>query len=368
MDKAGAAMLVIALAGARAPEEEGPTPGEWLKGIARLFELISESGPAIALSVAGMITFVITVLLVYKAVRSDPGQLPRWFTFCVYFSLTFAVLLSLAGPSIRLVQGMSSGIPVTSAVKAIEKLRVNGRVRWLVRLIPYRAGVTNELDIAHLTALGSAGQRFVFVADYEELRGRTAEAAVEMVGGSLADADRVSAIIFPLERRMLFPANALGLLQVVARIDGEQGASAGYQAFAGSMGLNQEQTRLLTPSLDDLRAWSWERLAQHYVALCGAAQRFRCDERYSAHRLMGSLNRDWNPLGFAQRSLQTPCEGAIEEVCKSGDWDEVRPASEEFGARIFLIENYALEQLDGRVLVHFSDPERQVIPDIGLRP
>lgn len=96
-----------------------------------------------------------------------------------------------------------------------------------------------------------------------------------------------------------------------------------------------------------------------------------CDKpAYSALDLVGSLNRDWHPLGFSQkiRPSNDSCDVPFASYCAFSDWKAVRSGFyNKFGARAFLIRNLEIDRIPGRILIDFENPEKQVIPDIGLR-
>jgi hypothetical protein len=98
-------------------------------------------------------------------------------------------------------------------------------------------------------------------------------------------------------------------------------------------------------------------------------QKFRCAKPpYSEAELIGSVAKDWHPLGFANLGggAWDPCGADREAVCKIRDWNEATSTyRKKFGSRAFLFPNMSIGALTDRLLIEFSDPEREYIPDIG---
>jgi hypothetical protein len=80
---------------------------------------------------------------------------------------------------------------------------------------------------------------------------------------------------------------------------------------------------------------------------------------------MGDIARDWHPMGFSRRLPVGP-SGKQDQLCVDS-WQEIVEKPQEFGARVFLIENLLLSDISGRVLIDFRDAKRDVIPDLGLK-
>src|SRR5262249_49637328 len=127
-----------------------------------------------------------------------------------------------------------------------------------------------------------------------------------------------------------------------------------------------------------LTYWRFDSYFRYYPHYCKLAQTFRCDTRnaYSARPYLGGLNIDWHPLGFANRNAQhDPCDDNVDSYCAVSDvgspdksWKDAEAALKaDFGARVFFIENLSIDGIKDRVLIDFGEPERQFIPDIGLR-
>src|SRR4029077_3925660 len=204
-----------------------------------------------------------------------------------------------------------------------------------------------------------------FVADYSELRNLSVSEAVEKIGLSMDDIVGVSAIIFPITGRPLYPANARGVLQVVSNIDHEHAndPATEYRRFDGLA------TKIAPSELADhsIPSYGWEQFKQSYLRFCRLAQEFRCAETpYSAATRFGTLSRDWHPLGFARQTKEDPCNSAV-DLCstETAKWDDVvkKQIKEQQIARVFLIDNYAINSIPGRYMVDFDNPKDQKIID-----
>jgi len=58
----------------------------------------------------------------------------------------------------------------------------------------------------------------------------------------------------------------------------------------------------------------------------------------------------------------------IPSYCAFSNWKTVKANFySKFGARAFLIRNLEIDRIPGRILIDFENPDKQVIPDIGLR-
>jgi hypothetical protein len=336
---------------------------EAIEALQSLFGLLAESDLSLWLFLSGLLLIVVALVAIWKAA-------PRGVTFLL---IGFGIIFLVAGPAVSLLelareQPQEAGRATIPAKQVMQRLRVNAEVRWLARLIPFDPSKHPELSIDRITHLGRSDQRFTFVADYAELRGYRVIDAVAKVGGSLRNAERVSAILFPLDGRQLYPANARGLLQVVEAIDRTRGESdQSYQAFGVEDRLNKEERDDLKV-LDERNSWAFSRYGQKFGHYCRLAQEFRCDEKFSARALIGDLSRDWHPLGLSQQKLPAsdPCRNDPEKQCEIHSWEDTHKLAPSVGARAFLIENLELSTLAGRMLIDFSAPDQQRIPDLGF--
>src|SRR5262249_11374926 len=120
------------------------------------------------------------------------------------------MLFSAAGPGLALFWVSQTPLQRVARENAFVNLQSNNRVRWLVRLVPYNRIAEPDLAVGKLESLGPRNQLCSFVGAYEELAGYTAKDAVEMSGLIYEDLQNISAVIFPLGRTQLYPANARG--------------------------------------------------------------------------------------------------------------------------------------------------------------
>lgn len=329
---------------------------------------IANGGGSLTLWIAGLLFLILTIGLIYHAARSRPEEFNVFWRATLWVTLISSILSLFGGTALALLD-LSREVPTGFAPaqqtpgEGVINLADNKRVRWLVRLIPFDPKTSPELGIDRLTHLGRSDHRYTFVADYNELRGYTAEEAVLKVGGSTNDAGHVSAILFPLDGRQLIPANARGLLQVVKALDDDLGASRqNYRALSLEKRLTEiELTSLSSRAID---SYKWENYKNDYRQYCSQAIAFKNGD-YTAKTLIGGIARDWHPMGFSRRLPQGPSTEK-QDLCNIS-WEEMLKNSQEFGSRAFLIENLALPDISGRLLIHFRDPRNQVIPDLGLK-
>jgi hypothetical protein len=75
-------------------------------------------------------------------------------------------------------------------------------------------------------------------------------------------------------------------------------------------------------------------------------------------------------LGFSQKNPPAaPCAIPEDRYCAFAGWDKVRQEfKDNFGARAFLIENLDVKSIAGRIMIDFTDPQNQKIPEIALPP
>ena len=306
------------------------------------------------LTLAGLVLFVLSLALVRsKATKAAGG-----------FALV-ALLTIVSGQGLAIYEKAQAARHIAwsriEPAQAFERLRNNTRADWLIRLIAYdpRDG-DRRLSAGRIGYLGNTEQRYVFVADYAELRGYTAAEAVYKTGGSLRPGQHVTAIIFRLRDQDLYPASARGLLQVVGRLDSELGpAVPEYRPFSLN-GLTKEARENLADL--DITSWSWAKYSKYYREFSQAAASLQAGDA-TAKTLIGSIARDWSHLGYSRIvGLQGPREGPPEFRLSAADGSSV--AVKDFGARAFLIPNAKVAMLPGRTLIEFDAPERQVIPDL----
>jgi len=345
------------------------------ENIRTLFDLVRENRTSTFLSVVGLLLLIVGVLSARTALKSRPAEIKPWLKWLLFGSLSAGIVFSIGGAVFALLSDPKK-IPhgfdaiQTTPSTVLAHLKENSEVQWLIRLIPYDPYKSPEVSISRLTHLGRSDQRFSFVADYAELRGYSAYDAVQRVGGSMKSATRVSAVIFPVHGRQLYPANARGVLQVIKIIESDH--NQGDQAWAG-FNVDEKLSKAEIEDLerrDQINYWSWNSYGHYYKDYCAAVQKFRCgSQKFSAKLLMGDLSHDWHPLGFARKLPPPPSDEPCanpEAACGLTDWNNVSSFASTIGARVFLIENIELTRLDGRILIDFDEPKLEVIPDLGV--
>jgi hypothetical protein len=314
---------------------------------------------------------LVAILSIVSAIKSQAP--PVWLKALLFGSLSLGVLfcgLGAATSMMALSREVGRGFSASTASTAVvlANLKANAKVTWVIRLIPFDDEKQPELGISRLTYFGRSDQRFTFVGDYYELKGFTASDAVKRLGLSMEAATRVSAIIFPLNGRQLYPANARGVLQVVRKIESTRDrATENYAAFDVENNLRPDEIEDLK-KIDHHSYWNWNNYSGYYRTYCVLAQKYRCEKTiaFTAKSAMGDLNRDWHPIGLALAvpTDSDPCKKP-KDVCDIDDWKELEPLTSNIGARIFYLENEEISKLSGRVLIDFDKPDIQVIPDLG---
>jgi hypothetical protein len=244
--------------------------------------------------------------------------------------------------------------------ESFNRLQRNERVRYVIRLIPYDGKKEGEkLSVSKIATLGPPTKEWIFVGDYEELRNYTINQALYKMGipvGGLQN-PRATAIIFPLNGRMLYPANARGVLQVVKALDDVHERETGYKKY-------DFKTDDLS-ALQDLRiqswAWGyWKNSFRHFRDLVADI----LDHGYAATNFLSEIRPDWNPLGFASvEGLDDPGMNAPSFKISLENGEEIR--LKEYGARIFLMRNEGIDTIDNIMLCGFTDLNHDIIPDLG---
>ena len=180
--------------------------------------ILTSTPATVILSIVGLVLLCIAGALAVMAIKSKPGEMPRWAKWGLFVSLISGMLFSAAGPSLALFYVSKNVLRKMPVEEAFAHLEANEEVKWLIRLISYNANEEPGLGIDKLARLGPEEQLYSFVADYEELAGYTVKEAYEKTGQKYIGGNRVSAIIFPL-RTSLYPANARGLLKVIKEVE-----------------------------------------------------------------------------------------------------------------------------------------------------
>jgi hypothetical protein len=348
-----------------------------------------EDNTSLSLLILAVGLLSVAIFFSQKAFSLGAKATPAWLLLCLFVTYGGSIIAMAAAPSVRLLK-VRSYRPLRRS-DVLHNLKVNERVHYAIRLIPYRQDNRDYLGIGKLTNLGRCcdptatdpanqaclknpapqrctQQRYVFVADYAELRNLPVLEAVSKTGLPTEDVIGVSAIIFPLRGRPLYPANARGVLQIIDSIDREHANDPAtvYRRF--------EQLSQNMPStlLEDhqIPSYSWSSIRDMYPLYCSLAQTFRCAKpAFSAAGRFGTLSRDWHPLGFSRQTEELPCTPAVDlcAINKNGDWDDVvsRQIKEETIARVFLTDNYPIGDIPGRLMIDYDNPREQTIVDLG---
>ena len=237
----------------------------------------------------------------------------------------------------------------------------------MLRLIPYNPVTKPELAVSSLPSLGRLPQLYTFVASYHELRGYKVRDAVRMIGGAVRPGEHVSAIIFPVQPKLV-PANARGMLQIVSDIQTDHPDQIVKKLDLSQLSDDERQNLAYR---DSLPSWGFHAYATYYPTYCKLSQKFRCETpEYSARDYIGDIADDWTPLGFSTENPfeHGPCESQItENLCSISTWDEAgKQYEKDFGARAFLTKNSEISDLKDVYLIDFGEPDSQLIPDIGV--
>jgi len=294
--------------------------------------------------------------------HSSPGTLAGKRSLFAVALLIVSGLLVGGGISLRNpVEADRLPAPMNAAT-AFEDLQENRAVQWLVRLIAYDA-TTPELRIDQLKTLGAPHENFIFVADYAELRGYTANEAIHLAGGSLATGQQVSAVLFPLPSSILYPASVRGLLQVVQRIDQLHAQDANYRPSGLDAILSAEERQDLSDV--SLPSWAWNRYRGHFRSYEAKAKTLRDPNAPAdAIRFIGHIGGDWCEPGCASLHGHQVTDRQQQQELELPGGETI--TIERFGVRVFLINNFQIANLPGRMLIDFNEPDRQRIPYIEL--
>jgi hypothetical protein len=276
------------------------------------------------------------------------------------------MIFSAAGPGLALFWVSQTPIKKVTTDQAFDNLEKNSRADWLVRLIVFNAQTDPKLAVGKLEGLGPAQHKFAFVGNYQELVGYTAKEALQMTGGTFVPGSHISAIIFRLETP-LYPANARGLLQVIRDVEADKDLDIKQKFLQDSNLPTGDEFRELRSN--EIHSYRIENFRDRYPRYCELAYRFQCGGTFSARDHIGGLNPDWHPLGFSKRVADVgACEIPMKSYCAFSDWTAAKTAlRSQFGSRAFLIRNLEIERIPGRIMIDFDQPDRQVIPDIGIR-
>ncbi|MDP1866560.1 MAG: hypothetical protein Q8L13_09500 [Bradyrhizobium sp.] len=340
-------------------------PSSFFDAVREVLKLLLGSSSTAILSAVGLVLLLLAGVMAYVAVKSKPEDLSTFNKVALFVCLIGGILFSAAGPALALFYVSQNPIQTRHVDQRFEDLINNARVNFVVRLIAYDPIENPERGIDRLTKLGPQKQVYSFVADYNELVGRSVRDALEMLGSPYENGQHVSAVIFPLETR-LYPANARGLLQVIREVEAQSTIELKDRFFADSGMLKPDE-------IDDLReigihSYRVESFKSHYPRYCQMARTFFCGQ-FASRDQVGGLYRDWHPLGFSQKNPPTtPCSIPVHDFCTFTDWNQGRAnLKPKFGSRAFLLKNLEINRIPGRILISFEKEVDRVIPDIGAR-
>lgn len=348
-----------------------------VKGMGQFIDIIKNSTTATTLFVIGFVLLLITIICIRKILLSDAKQTPPWLTIFLFMCLVGSALFAASAAAISLT--FSTVNTRIELDELLNNLRSNKRVNHLIRMIAYDPISEPYLSVGKITHLGKQSQEFTFVADYDELRGYTVSEAIRRTGGTIQPGQHVTAFIFPIPRgKTLRPVNARGLLQVIRAIENSQLAMRENfhrfdvdSRFKPSNGTNNSAL-IEDLSNDNVASYSWAAYSGYYTRYCEAAIEFKCNKTYNARDLIGEISADWHPLGFARRSfpVQNVCLSKDESIrqCESKDWKDIEANIRDYiGARVFLMQNMMVSDIDGRYMIEFTQPELQIIPIISVK-
>jgi hypothetical protein len=325
-----------------------------IEDLKQILDYIQTYSASTWITVAAAAFGFVCLKVLYKAPSDDPKL--RW----PLFGSIVALLLLVAAQGLS--WWSSNSLTSTPPEQAFRALQENKRVAWLIRLIPYSSRTEPYLSIHELKTLGPPKDKFVFVADYTELKNLPVSNAIYRLGLSLGNKDSVSAVIFPLDRRALYPANVRGLLQVIQLLDREMKDEPNYKAF--EIANYVDKTAL--DQLDDKRlsSWSWKGYSEYFEQYSAAVAEAR-KSRASALQYIGTLGLDWHPTGYSQIIVQNSgnSEPAVKNFrLETQNKKEVK--LDNFGARAFLLENLKLQDINHLILIHFTNLDADRIPEL----
>jgi hypothetical protein len=340
----------------------------------RALLIVSESSNPARFSLAGLVFLAASLYFSYRATNNDKLDTPLWQRYFIFISLILGVLFLGAGSASAIINVYSNPIRRVAAKDALSRLGGNERTRWAIRLIPYSHEKEGYLSIDAVQTLGAPSLQYVFVGSYDDLKGYKVSDAVKMVGGDLEDdADqRVTAIIFRVKTNHIYPANARGLVQVLRKIEVSKlnANDKNVESFAELIHSDSDIFNDLKEE-GSIKSWSWPIYRQFFPVYCRIAKDFQCNTKayYSAHKYISEVNSDWSPFGYARLEKKKTCGRPYEECAaaySNSDWIDVsKELKSDFGARIFLVDNFRISDLSAKYLISFDKPKSQVIPEIA---
>jgi hypothetical protein len=339
--------------------------GTILDSVSKVVQLLTVSPESTLLTIFGFGLLIVAGILAYWTPQTKSALI---------VSLIGGILFAAAGPGVALLKVEKNTIRKMDADQAFRNLRDNAEVNYVIRLISYDPQLDAALAIDRLTNLGAPDQLYSFVADYDELVGYNVIDALAKTGQSTRNVKRVSAIIFPL-RTPIFPANALGLLQVIEDVEKRRGIQTQLKKklLDGTGAFDEDAMKKLVAATS-IDSYRWLNYKDSYPRYCELAHEFQCgggDPTYSAKAYIGALSKDWHPLGFSIRHPNGPPDDrckqlSLQKYCD--DWETTEHEyRDQIGSRVFLIRNLEIHNIPGRIMIDFDQPAQQVIPDIGAR-
>ena len=338
---------------------------QYTDALGLVFKSFSSNTPATNFTVIGFLLLLSVIVIVIYAISVN-RTLSGWYAITSAACLIFGIIFTLIGPGLAILDAHTV-IAEISRRTALANLRTNERVSWVIRLIAYNpSGGRPGPNLGPLPPVVKVPQKFTFVADYQELRGYNVMDAVRMVGGQIRGFEHVEAIIFPLDqiRYHLYPANARGVLQVVQRLEDDSdpdGAKIDHKFIMTGTLSEQESADLKQLSIG---TWAWDSYKRYYNHYCELTDELR-KGNYDATQYI-NIAKDWKPLGFSLIRTERPEESQISQrICDIHSWDTVVDRyGDTFGARAFLIKNMEINSIPRTYVIHFDQPDKQVIPDI----
>ncbi len=278
----------------------------------------------------------------------------HWRTFLI------GLLLLFSAQTLKLVN--KDSVKPLSPSEVLKRLKNNTRVKMLARIIPHDDQNAHALSIENLQTLGKPTDEYVFVADYEEIRGHTIKDAIYKMGGQ-AHLPYASIVIFPLSpnvlpNRYLLPANCRGVLQAVREIDKNHRSDPNYTPFPWN-GLSEGEKEDLT--VFGISSWEWDNYREHFSSFRKQVERFRDKTRpYSAREHIGNINKDWHPVGVA--TVISEDRHLHNKFTLKGTDEDLE--IDNLGVRVFLFPNLKMSEIKGKVLMKVEIKEGIKVPSI----
>ncbi|MGP8217004.1 MAG: hypothetical protein ACLQQ4_15660 [Bacteroidia bacterium] len=314
-------------------------------------------------SISTWVLLIALILVFYSFFRKGHSTASRIFGFSLrpkikWYSFIIGILFLILSQASNLIYSFSDRQMLPKSV--FNRLKVNERVKWLIRIIPYGDEVKDrKLTLDSIKQLGKPADAYVFVADYEELRNYKVEEAVRKIG--LIPQKYATIIMFPLEdnrgdndENHLFPANVRGVIQVINRINNKYKNDTSYK-FPFNYSFTSEESDNLKDT--NIESWDWDNYKQYYSKFYDAVKFFNDPiNKFSAREHMGRIDKDWNPLGVS-------CMGKNVDVKYKNIFKLDTISITNLGARVFFFPNLEIKNIKGKIMMEVDKESR--IPDIG---